>query len=97
MEMECHACKRVMYFGEFIVAAELYFLKVVVKEVVPFLMDAIKEKFFGRSKGFLDLQMIGFANNLSIPCPACKEFKCWDSVTIVIEKRQEEENQTKVS
>lgn len=97
MQMECRKCKRVMHFGEFIVAAELYFLKMIVKEAVPFLIDAIKEKFFGAKKGFLDLQMIGLANNFSVSCPNFKNFECWDAISIVIEKEQQKENQAQAS
>ena len=97
MEIECRKCKRVMFFGEFIVVAELYFFKMIVKEAVPFVMNALKDKFLSQEKGFFDNQMAGFANNLSIPCPNCKKFECWDAVVVQAPIEVKQENKTTVS
>lgn len=97
MEMECRKCKRIMYFGEFIVAAELYFLKMIVKEAVPFVMSALKDKFLSRTKGFFDNQMVGPANNFSVPCPNCKKFECWDVVIVQVSTEIKQENKIQVS
>jgi hypothetical protein len=79
MKMKCSKCGREMDLWEFATYAEAYLLKLVVKSsVVAFLVETIKHYFLTQTRGFVDSQMAGLANNFNINCPTCKVAGSWE-------------------
>ena len=77
-----------MYFSEFITYIEAYFLKKLEDVFVKFVMQAAEFYLLNQTRGILDNQMTGWANNLNIACPACKHVGGWVSAPEEIKQEQ---------